>query len=49
MTEETILKKANSKKGLTEEIATRKRALNFYSLANILPDPDIVVSYSAFS
>ena len=35
MTEETILKKANSKKGLTEEIATRKRALNFYSLANI--------------
>ena len=36
MTEETILKKANSKKGLTEEIATRKRALNFYSLANIL-------------
>ena len=43
MTEETILKKANSKKGLTEEIATRKRALNFYSLANILPDPDIVL------
>ena len=37
MTEETILKKANSKKGLTEEIA------NFYSLANILPDPDIVL------
>lgn len=43
MSEETILKKANSKKGLTEEIATRKRALNFYSLANILPDPDIVL------
>ena len=34
--EETVLKKANSKKNLTEEIATRKRALNFYSLANIL-------------
>ena len=41
--EETVLKKANSKKNLTEEIATRKRALNFYSLANILPDPDIVL------
>ena len=32
-----------SKQTLTEEIATRKRALNFYSLANILPDPDIVL------
>lgn len=41
--EDSILKKANSKKSLTEEIATRKRALNFYSLANILPDPDIVL------
>ena len=41
--EETVLRKANSKKNLTEEIATRKRALNFYSLANILPDPDIVL------
>ena len=41
--EETVLKKANSKKNLTEEIATRKRALNFYSLANILPDPDLVL------
>ena len=41
--EKAILKKANSKKNLTEEIATRKRALNFYSLANILPDPDIVL------
>ncbi|MCD8024194.1 MAG: DUF935 domain-containing protein [Candidatus Gastranaerophilales bacterium] len=43
MTEKSVLKKANSNKGLTEEIATRKRALNFYSLANILPDPDIVL------
>lgn len=41
--EESILKKANSKSAITEEIATRKRALNFYSLANILPDPDIVL------
>ena len=41
--EETVLKKANSKKNLTDEIATRSRALNFYSLANILPDPDIVL------
>lgn len=41
--EENIIKKANSKKSLSEEIATRKRALNFYSLANILPDPDIVL------
>ena len=41
--EDSILKKANSKKSLTEEIATRKHALNFYSLANILPDPDIVL------
>ena len=41
--EESIIKKANSKTALTEEIATRKRALNFYSLANILPDPDAVL------
>lgn len=41
--EDSILKKVNSKKSLTEEIATRKRALNFYSIANILPDPDIVL------
>lgn len=31
------------KNKLSEEIATRKRALNFYSLVNILPDPDIVL------
>ena len=43
MTDESLLKKANSKHSLTDEIATRKRALNFYSLANILPDPDIVL------
>lgn len=41
--EENILKKASSKNTLSDEIATRKRALNFYSLANILPDPDIVL------
>ena len=41
--ENSVLKKANTKHLLSEEIATRKRALNFYSLANILPDPDIVL------
>ena len=41
--EESILKKASSKANLTEEIATRAKALNFYSLVNILPDPDIVL------
>lgn len=41
--EDSILKQKGMKKGITEEIATRKRALNFYSLANILPDPDIVL------
>ena len=43
MTDESLIKKSNSKHSLTEEIATSKRALNFYSLANILPDPDIVL------
>lgn len=41
--EESLLKKASTKSHLSEEIATRKRALNFYTLANILPDPDIVL------
>lgn len=41
--EETILKQKNLNKNLSDEVATRKRALNFYSLANILPDPDIVL------
>ena len=41
--EDSVLKQKGIKKGITEEIATRKRALNFYSLANILPDPDIVL------
>lgn len=41
--EENILKKVSAKNTLSDEIATRKRALNFYSLANILPDPDIVL------
>ncbi|MBO6181516.1 DUF935 family protein [bacterium] len=43
MVEDSVLKQKGIKKGLTDEIATRKRALNFYSLANILPDPDIVL------
>ena len=30
-------------KNITDEIVTRKRALNFYSLVNILPDPDMVL------
>lgn len=41
--DESIIKKANSKKSLSDEIATRQRSLNFYSLCNILPDPDIVL------
>jgi len=41
--EETLFKNKRLKTNLTDEIATRKRALNFYSLANILPDPDIVL------
>ena len=41
--DDSILKNKALKKGIQEEIATRKRALNFYSLANILPDPDIVL------
>ena len=34
--EDSVLKQKGIKKGITEEIATRKRALNFSSLANIL-------------
>ena len=41
--DDTVLKQKNIKTKLSDEIATRKRALNFYSLANILPDPDIVL------
>ncbi len=41
--EDSLLKQKNLNTKLTDEIATRKRALNFYSLANILPDPDIVL------
>nr|DAU52937.1 MAG TPA: portal [Caudoviricetes sp.] len=41
--EDSVLKQKTLKTNLTDEIATRKRALNFYSLANILPDPDIVL------
>ena len=43
MVDDSVLKQKGVKKGLTDELATRKRALNFYSLANILPDPDIVL------
>ena len=41
--EESVLKQKNIKNKITDEIVTRKRALNFYSLVNILPDPDIVL------
>lgn len=41
--EDSLLQNKKLKTKLTDEIATRKRALNFYSLANILPDPDIVL------
>ena len=40
---DVLLKQKNLKSKITDEIATRKRALNFYTLANILPDPDIVL------
>jgi len=30
-------------KKLSDEIATRKRSINFYSLGSYLPDPDIVL------
>ena len=43
MTEERILKDKRLGKNITDEIVTRKRALNFYSLVNILPDPDMVL------
>lgn len=41
--DDAVLKQKNLKSKITDEIATRKRALNFYTLANILPDPDIVL------
>lgn len=41
--EKSILKQKVINKKLSDEIATRKCALNFYSLANILPDPDMVL------
>ena len=41
--EESVLNIKSVKKGISEELATRKRALNFSSLSNILPDPDIVL------
>ena len=41
--EESVLKNKGIKNKITDEIVTRKRALNFYSLVNILPDPDMVL------
>ena len=42
MTDE-ILENKNTKQTLSDEIATRKRSLNFYSLGYMLPDPDPVL------
>jgi len=42
MTDE-ILENKNTKQTLSNEIATRKRSLNFYSLGYMLPDPDPVL------
>ena len=42
MTDE-IFENKNTKQTLTDEIATRKRSLNFYSLGYMLPDPDPVL------
>lgn len=41
--EKSVLNQKTVRQKITDEIATRKRALNFYSLANILPDPDLVL------
>lgn len=41
--EDSVLKQKGVKTRLSDEFATRKRALNFYILSNILPDPDIVL------
>lgn len=41
--DEKVLGQKNVKQTLSDEIATRKRALNFCSLVNVLPDPDIVL------
>lgn len=41
--ENDLLENKNTKQGLSDEIATRKRSLNFYSLGYMLPDPDPVL------
>ncbi len=41
--ENNLLENKNTKQGLADEIATRKRSLNFYSLGYMLPDPDPVL------
>ena len=41
--EKNLLENKNTKQGLADEIATRKRSLNFYSLGYMLPDPDPVL------
>jgi len=38
-----ILQNKSVKTQLSDEIATRKRSLDFSSLANVLPDPDLVL------
>jgi len=41
--ENDLLENKDTKQTLSDEIATRKRALNFYSLGYMLPDPDPVL------
>jgi phage gp29-like protein len=41
--EDNLLENKNTKQGLADEIATRKRSLNFYSLGYMLPDPDPIL------
>lgn len=41
--EKNLLENKNTKQGLADEIATRKRSLNFYSLGYMLPDPDPIL------
>jgi len=41
--DKSVLENKNLKTSLSDEIATRKRALSFCTLINVLPDPDIVL------
>lgn len=44
--DENVINNKDVKKGLTEEIASRKRSINFMSLGTCLPDPDPILRKS---